>query len=101
MSTVSPRLPAFSELQRVHVVGVCGTLMGAFAAFLKRRGVHVTGSDQNVYPPMSDVLRAAGVMLYNGYRPENLMADGQRPDLVVIGNVIGATNPEARAAIDG
>lgn len=74
--------------------------MGAFAAFLRRRGVKVTGSDQNVYPPMSDVLRAAGVTLFESYRPENLTAAG-RPDLVVIGNVIQAVNPEARAAIDG
>lgn len=88
-------------LKRVHVIGVCGTLMGAFAAFLKRRGIHVTGSDQNVYPPMSDVLRSAGVELMTGYRAENLTAQGLKPDLVVIGNVIGADNPEARAAIDG
>jgi UDP-N-acetylmuramate: L-alanyl-gamma-D-glutamyl-meso-diaminopimelate ligase len=74
--------------------------MGAFAAFMKRRGIQVTGSDQNVYPPMSDVLRDAGVKLCSGYRAENLTADG-RPDMVVIGNVIGPTNEEARAAIRG
>jgi UDP-N-acetylmuramate: L-alanyl-gamma-D-glutamyl-meso-diaminopimelate ligase len=85
----------------VHIIGVCGTLMGAFAAYLKRRGIEVTGSDQNVYPPMSDVLSQAGVKLYSGYQASNLSALGKRPDLVVIGNVIGATNPEARAAIDG
>lgn len=75
--------------------------MGAFAAYLKRRGLKVTGSDQNVYPPMSDVLKQAGVELFSGYRAENLTATGARPDLVVIGNVISANNPEARAAIDG
>jgi UDP-N-acetylmuramate: L-alanyl-gamma-D-glutamyl-meso-diaminopimelate ligase len=47
------------DLKSVHIIGVCGTLMGSFAAFLKRSGVAVTGSDQNVYPPMSDVLREA------------------------------------------
>src|SRR3954464_2254139 len=88
------------NLRQVHIIGVCGTLMGAFAAFLKRRGVQVTGSDQNVYPPMSDVLRDAGVELFSGYRAENLEAVGGRPDLVVIGNVIRSDNPEARAAID-
>ncbi len=93
-------LPSLESLRHVHVIGVCGTLMGAFAAFLRRRGVKVTGSDQNVYPPMSDVLRAAGVTLFDTYRPENLTAVG-RPDLVVIGNVIPAVNPEARAAIAG
>jgi UDP-N-acetylmuramate: L-alanyl-gamma-D-glutamyl-meso-diaminopimelate ligase len=90
-----------NNLKKVHIVGVCGTLMGAFAAFLKRRGIEVTGSDQNVYPPMSDVLRDAGVTLFSGYRAENLTQMAQKPDLVVIGNVIQSSNPEARAAIDG
>jgi UDP-N-acetylmuramate: L-alanyl-gamma-D-glutamyl-meso-diaminopimelate ligase len=89
------------NLKTVHVIGVCGTLMGAFAAFMKRRGLEVTGSDQNVYPPMSDVLAKAGVKLFSGYSAENLSRLGYRPDLVVIGNVISANNPEARAAIDG
>ncbi len=75
--------------------------MGSFAAFLRRRGIEVTGSDQNVYPPMSDVLAAAGVKLCNGFKAEHLMASGKRPDLVVIGNVVRSDNPEARAAIDG
>ncbi|MBC7692770.1 MAG: UDP-N-acetylmuramate dehydrogenase [Methylotenera sp.] len=93
-------LPHLENLKSVHIIGVCGTLMGAFAAFLKRRGIAVTGSDQNVYPPMSDVLTKAGIQLYSGYRAENLNASGAKPDLVVIGNVINAQNPEARAAID-
>lgn len=75
--------------------------MGAFAAFLKRGGIAVTGSDQNIYPPMSDVLQQAGVVLFSGYSAENLNLLGGRPDLVVIGNVIRSDNPEARAAIDG
>ena len=88
------------DLKHVHIVGVCGTLMGAFAAFLRRKGVEVTGSDQNVYPPMSDVLAQAGVKLISGYRAENLMSLGTRPDLVVIGNVIRADNPEAVEALN-
>lgn len=75
--------------------------MGSFAAFLKRKGIVVTGSDQNVYPPMSDVLKNAGVELFSGYRAENLTGLSERPDLVVIGNVIGRSNPEAEAAISG
>ncbi|MBU6375549.1 MAG: UDP-N-acetylmuramate:L-alanyl-gamma-D-glutamyl-meso-diaminopimelate ligase [Bdellovibrionales bacterium] len=94
-------LPRFDRLEHVHIVGVCGTLMGAFAAFLRRRGIKVTGSDQNVYPPMSDVLASAGVTLYSGYRAENLMASGSKPDLVVIGNVVRSDNPEAVAAMNG
>src|ERR1019366_2135665 len=97
----TPELPSFEALKHVHIIGVCGTLMGAFAAFLKRRGIEVTGSDQNVYPPMSDVLRGAGVTLYSGFDPKNIEASGHRPDLVVIGNVISSGNVEARAAIDG
>jgi UDP-N-acetylmuramate: L-alanyl-gamma-D-glutamyl-meso-diaminopimelate ligase len=94
-------LPSFEQLRHVHVIGVCGTLMGAFAAFMKRRGVRVTGSDENVYPPMSDVLGQAGVELLSGYRAENLKGLGARPDMVVIGNVIGPANPEAKEAILG
>lgn len=75
--------------------------MGAFASYLRRAGVEVTGSDQNVYPPMSDVLRAANITLFEGYRAENLTALPEKPDLVVIGNVVRATNPEAQAALQG
>ena len=95
------KLPQFDEIKKVHIVAVCGTLMGPFAAYLKRRGIEVTGSDQNVYPPMSDVLRTAGVELMNGFRAENITGQKNRPDLVVIGNVVRSDNPEARAAIDG
>ncbi|MBI2712657.1 MAG: UDP-N-acetylmuramate dehydrogenase [Bdellovibrio sp.] len=94
-------LPDFESLKTVHIVGVCGTLMGSFAAFLRRRGIRVTGSDQNVYPPMSDVLKAAGVELLNGYSETHLTHTGSKPDLVVIGNVIGKANPEAHAALTG
>ena len=90
----------FLSVKRVHIIGVCGTLMGAYAAFLKKKGLDVTGSDQDFYPPMSDVLQNSGVELFRGYRPENLEASGKRPDMVIIGNAIRADNPEARAAID-
>ena len=75
--------------------------MGAFAVFLKKRGIEVTGSDLNIYPPMSDVLQMAHVKLLSGYSAENLTGLARKPDLVVIGNVITPLNPEARAAIDG
>lgn len=94
-------IPSLDQLKRVHIVGVCGTLMAPFAAYLKRRGVAVSGSDENVYPPMSDVLSQAGVQLFQGYRAENLAEVQPAPDLVVIGNVVRADNAEARAAIDG
>ncbi len=94
-------LPPFDKIKSVHVIGVCGTLMGAFAVFLKNRGIEVTGSDQNIYPPMSDVLQAAQVKLFSGYDAANLTGLPRKPDVVVIGNVITPQNPEARAAIDG
>jgi UDP-N-acetylmuramate: L-alanyl-gamma-D-glutamyl-meso-diaminopimelate ligase len=90
-------IPKFEDLKRVHIVGVCGTLMGSFAAALKKMGVEVTGSDQNVYPPMSDVLRDAGIELYSGYSAENLSKS--KPEVVVIGNVISKGNPEATAVL--
>lgn len=86
-----------SELD-VHLIGICGTGMGSFAGLLQAEGHRVRGSDQNVYPPMSDKLAAWGIPVAEGYRPENLEP---RPDLVVVGNVIRRDNPEARAAMDG
>jgi UDP-N-acetylmuramate: L-alanyl-gamma-D-glutamyl-meso-diaminopimelate ligase len=75
--------------------------MGSFASYLKRAGVRVTGSDQNVYPPMSDVLQASGVELFSPYSAENLQkiisSDGTKPDLYVIGNVISKGNVEMAA----
>jgi len=69
--------------------------MGSFAGMLKAVGHVVTGSDQNVYPPMSEMLAAWGIEVMTPYRPENL--DQARPDLVVVGNVIRRVNPEATA----
>ena len=70
--------------------------MGSFAGLLKTAGYEVTGSDQNVYPPMSDMLARWGVDTLSPYEPENL--DRARPDLVIVGNVIRRVNPEATAA---
>ncbi|MBZ0274339.1 UDP-N-acetylmuramate:L-alanyl-gamma-D-glutamyl-meso-diaminopimelate ligase [bacterium] len=81
----------------VHLVAICGTGMGALAALLTEAGHRVTGSDQNVYPPMSTFLAAKGIDVKLGYRAENLLP---RPDLVVIGNAIRRENPEAVAAIE-
>ncbi len=79
--------------RRIHLIGVAGTGMGAFAGMLKAAGHEVTGSDQNVYPPMSDMLRAWAIPVLTPYDPANL--DIVKPDLVVIGNVIRRVNPEA------
>ena len=82
-------------VRRIHLVGVAGTGMGAFAGMLKAAGYAVTGSDENVYPPMSDMLREWGIEVFTPYAAENL--DRARPDLVIIGNVIRRVNPEATA----
>ncbi|HCP44538.1 MAG TPA: UDP-N-acetylmuramate dehydrogenase [Deltaproteobacteria bacterium] len=82
------------SVRTIHLMGICGTGMGAFAGLLKAAGYEVTGSDSGVYPPMSDQLEAAGIPLMEGYRAENLAA---KPDLVVVGNVIRRDNPEAEA----
>jgi UDP-N-acetylmuramate: L-alanyl-gamma-D-glutamyl-meso-diaminopimelate ligase len=83
------------SVKRIHLVGVAGTGMGSFAGMLKAAGYEVTGSDEKVYPPMSDMLRAWGVEVMTPYSPANL--DAARPDLVIIGNVIRRVNPEATA----
>ena len=75
-------------------MGVCGTGMGSLAGMLKDSGYIVTGSDENIYPPMSDFLAACNIEIKNGYRAENL---SPQPDLVVVGNTIRKTNPEAMA----
>jgi UDP-N-acetylmuramate: L-alanyl-gamma-D-glutamyl-meso-diaminopimelate ligase len=73
-------------------MGICGTGMASLAGLLKAKGYHVTGSDQNVYPPMSDFLQSLHIPLLSGYCPENLHPV---PDLVIVGNVITRQNPEA------
>jgi UDP-N-acetylmuramate: L-alanyl-gamma-D-glutamyl-meso-diaminopimelate ligase len=84
------------SVRRVHLLGVAGTGMGSFAGLLQAAGYTVTGSDKDVYPPMSDMLRTWGIEVLTPYRPENL--DAAKPDLVVVGNVIRRVNPEATAA---
>ena len=86
-----------SDKTRFHFTGICGTAMGAVAAAMKQRGFTVTGSDSNVYPPMSDFLRGQGISIAEGYREENIPSD---TDVVIIGNAISRGNPEAEATLD-
>ena len=72
--------------------------MGSLAGLLKARGIHVTGSDENLYPPMSSALAGWGILPYGRFAAEHVL-DGP-PDLVVIGNAVGPDNIEARTAID-
>ena len=74
----------------IHILGICGTFMGGVAAIAREAGFRVTGCDANVYPPMSDQLRALGIDLIEGWDPEQLSL---RPDVFVIGNVVRRGNP--------
>lgn len=87
-------LPAVKHL---HFLGICGTAMGAVAAALRAQGFIVTGSDEDVYPPMSTFLEERGIALSRGYRPENLPAGA---DLIVVGNTIRRGNPEVEEVLN-
>ena len=81
----------------IHLMGVCGTAMASLAGLLKEKGFKITGSDQNVYPPMSTFLRDMGIEIMEGYRASNL---NPRPDFVVVGNVVSKHYEEAKALLD-
>jgi UDP-N-acetylmuramate: L-alanyl-gamma-D-glutamyl-meso-diaminopimelate ligase len=84
------------DANRVHLIAICGVAMSALAGMLKQRGYVVSGSDENVYPPMSLVLERLGIPIRVGFRAENL---GDRPDLVVVGNKVSRSNPEVQALL--
>jgi UDP-N-acetylmuramate: L-alanyl-gamma-D-glutamyl-meso-diaminopimelate ligase len=84
------------DARRIHLIAVCGVAMSALAGMLKARGYAVSGSDENVYPPMSTALERLGITIREGYRPENL---ADRPDLVVVGNKVSRSNPEVQALL--
>ena len=74
----------------IHILGICGTFMGGLAQIAKALGHEVTGSDQNMYPPMSDELVKLNIDVMNGYEPEHL---NPQPDLVLVGNTLSRGNP--------
>ncbi|ADE15450.1 UDP-N-acetylmuramate [Nitrosococcus halophilus Nc 4] len=74
----------------LHILGICGTFMAGLALLARERGFHVSGSDANVYPPMSEQLQAAGIGVHEGYEPAAL---SPTPDLVVVGNALSRGNP--------
>ena len=89
---INHRIPP--EVHSVHLIAICGTAMGALAAMLQEMGLTVTGSDRNVYPPMSTFLSQRGIHVQEGFLPEHL---DHRPDLVVVGNAVSRDNPEVEA----
>ena len=86
-----------AEVKLVHFIGVGGTAMASVAGAMKDKGFAVTGSDQNVYPPMSTFLAGKGIEVMNGYAEANL---NHKPDLVVVGNAISRGNPEAEVVLE-
>jgi len=82
---------------KIHLIGICGTAMATLAALLKRKGLDVQGSDQDVYPPMSDFLASEGIPTLVGYQAEHITGD---LELVVVGNAISRGNPELEEVLD-
>lgn len=82
----------------IHILGICGTFMGSLALLAREAGHVVTGADQNVYPPMSDQLIAAGIELHQGYDAEHIAR--LKPDSVVIGNALSRGNPSVEYVLD-
>src|SRR5947199_3691194 len=83
--------------KKFHFLGICGTAMGAVAVALHERGFKVTGSDENVYPPMSSFIERKGITIMEGYRADNTPAEA---DIVVIGNAMTRGNPEVEAVLN-
>ncbi|BHH82912.1 UDP-N-acetylmuramate:L-alanyl-gamma-D-glutamyl-meso-diaminopimelate ligase [Desulforhopalus sp. 52FAK] len=95
MMNLAPHLNyAPEKTEHIHIMGICGTGMAALAGMLKDSGYTITGSDSQVYPPMSHFLDKLQIPVNNGYGAENLTP---APDLVIVGNVITRKNPEAIA----
>ncbi|MGZ8842077.1 MAG: UDP-N-acetylmuramate:L-alanyl-gamma-D-glutamyl-meso-diaminopimelate ligase [Pyrinomonadaceae bacterium] len=93
------RVPQLTGNPRMHyhLIGICGTAMASLAGMLQARGHRVTGSDENVYPPMSTMLESIGIEITRGYNSASL---NPAPDCVVVGNAIPRGNPEVESALN-
>lgn len=80
----------------IHLIAICGVGMASLAGLLQTQGYRVTGSDQNIYPPMSTYLEGLGIEVLAGYKEEHLK---EAPDLVVVGNAVSRDNPEVQALL--
>lgn len=90
-------LDSLPSTRHIHLIGICGTAMASLAGMLQKKGFQITGSDQNVYPPMSTFLQDLGISVFQGFSESHLEP---RPDLVVIGNVVSRGNPEAESTLN-
>ncbi len=80
----------------IHLIAICGVGMASLAGLLQSQGFRVTGSDENIYPPMSSYLEEIGIQVLSGYAKEHL---DDRPDLVIVGNAVSRENAEADAVL--
>ena len=85
------------DIKNIYLIAICGTGMAALAGLLKKAGHNVTGSDANIYPPMSTLLNDAGIKIFPGYKKENISND---IDLIIVGNAVSKTNEEVQAVLD-
>jgi len=86
------------DSQKIYLIGICGTAMASLAGMLREKGYSVTGSDSDVYPPMSDFLARIGIPVFKGFNAENI--EKTKPDLVVIGNALSRGNVEIEYVLD-
>lgn len=84
-------------MTHLHILGICGTFMGGIAAIAAARGYRVTGSDRNVYPPMSTQLEKLGISIHEGFDADQLETE---PDCVIVGNAMSRGNPVVEAMLD-
>src|SRR5215470_13497567 len=91
-----PEAVRSGQARRVHLIAICGVAMSALAGMLKERGFDVSGSDENVYPPMSTLLQRLGITIREGFHAQHV---ADRPDLVIVGNKVSRTNPEVEAVL--
>lgn len=92
------RFSTLGTHMKIHFIGIGGTAMGSVAIAAQEAGFLVTGSDTALYPPMSDVLRRAGIVMTEGYSENTILST--MPDLVVVGNAISRGNPELEYVLD-
>src|ERR1051325_4546619 len=88
----------FESIKSIYLIGICGTAMTSLAGLLKERGFEVSGSDANIYPPMSTQLQSLGIPLYSPYDPHNL--ERAKPQLIIPGNAIPRGNSELEAVLN-
>jgi len=84
-------------VNKIHLIAICGTGMGALAGMLKDKGFTITGSDKNIYPPMSTFLQEKGINIFNGFSSSNL---DHNPDLIIVGNAVSKDNPEVKTFLE-